>query len=333
VIQSSGAAAEARPTPAGPGAPGAGPAPAECVSPALAGVLFVFLDGVGIGPADPLRNPFLSARLPRLRGMLGGALPTLDAPEVAAEGAVAFPLDASLGVPGTPQSGTGQASLLTGENAARAFGRHFGPWTPVSLRPLVETRSVLRRALEGGHSALFANAYPDFWPGPRGDRRVAAPPLAARAAGLLTRHEGALGRGEAVASEITNEGWITHLGHTGLPAVTPAEAGRNLAHLAGTARLTVFAHYATDHAGHRGGPEGAVAALERVDAFLGGVLDALPADVLLLITSDHGNIEDLTGGHTLNPALCVLAGAGAASRRLGLRSLLDVTPAVLRWLG
>jgi hypothetical protein len=295
-------------------------------------VLLLFLDGVGIGPADPDSNPFLVARLPRLRSLLDGALPTLDEPEVVGEQGVAFPLDASLGVPGMPQSGTGQTALLTGENAALAFGRHFGPWTPVRLRPLLEEQSLFRRALGAGHTALFANAYPRTWPGERSARRAAAPPLAARAAGLLVRHEDALERGDAVASEIVNDGWRLHLGHTGVPVIAPEEAGRNLARLSSRSQLTFFAHYSTDHAGHRGGMEGAVGALERVDAFMVGLLDGLSDETLLFITSDHGNIEDVRAGHTLNPALALLHGPGAIERRRGLRSLLDVTPAVLRWL-
>lgn len=301
--------------------------------PAAASVVFLFLDGVGVGPADPARNPFLVAHLPRLRALLGGAIPTHDEPEVGGEHAVAFGVDALLGVSGTPQSGTGQATLLTGENAARLFGRHFGPWTPVALRPLVEERSLFRRALEAGHPTIFANAYPRSWPGARAHRRVAAPPLAARAAGLLTRHEEALAAGEAVASEITNDAWRTHLGHVHLPEPTPAEAGATLARLAAGARLTFFAHYSTDSAGHREGMAGAVDALERVDAFVGGLVDALPRDALLLLTSDHGNIEEVGGGHTLNPALTVLVGPGARERREGLASLADLTPAVLSWLG
>ena len=260
-------------------------------------------------------------------------MPTLDEPEVVGDDAVAFPVDASLDTPGTPQSGTGQTALLTGVNAARVFGRHFGPWTPVALRPLLEERSVLKRAVDAGHATVFANAYPRTWPGERSARRVAAPPLAARAAGLLDRHEEALEAGTAVASEITNEGWRLHLGHVHLPRVTAREAGRNLARLASAARLTLFAHYATDHAGHRGGLEGAVQALERVDAFLGGVVDHLGEDVLLALASDHGNIEDLTTGHTRNPALGLLRGPGAAARRREIATLLDVAPAVLGWMG
>jgi len=298
-------------------------------------VLFVFLDGVGIGEADPERNPFARAVIPTLLELMGGKLPTLDQPDRHGPGGISFPLDATLGTPGMPQSGTGQAALLTGVNAARLYGGHFGPWTPVSLRPLVEERSVLRAALDQGRSVAFANAYPRGWPGPgaRGSRRVAGPPLAARGAGLLDRHEEALAEGRAVSSEIVNDAWRVYLGHEGLPHVTEAEAGRNLGRIARDADLTLFAHYATDTAGHRGGMEGGVAALERVDRFLAGVLETAPDDTTLLIASDHGNLEDVSGGHTRNPALGVASGPGAAAVARHARSIQDVPAACGEILG
>lgn len=212
------------------------------------------------------------------------------------------------------------------------YGRHFGPWTPVRLRPLVEERSVLRRAADAGRSVAFANAYPRGWPGPRGGRRIAGPPLAARGAGALDRHEEHLASGDAVSSEIVNDGWRRHLGHEGLPDVTPEQAGRHLARIAGRHDLTLWAHYSTDTAGHRGHMSGAVSALERVDSFLTGLLDVCPADTLLLVISDHGNIEDVRVGHTRNPTLGVAAGTAAGlidAAAATLRDIRDVTPFVL----
>jgi hypothetical protein len=294
--------------------------------------LFLFLDGVGIGDEDDSRNPFFRAHMPALREALGGNLPTTRRQAVSGPVAWAFPLDATLGVPGVPQSGTGQAALLTGVNAARMNGGHFGPWTPVKLRPLVEERSLLRRARDAGRAAVFANAYPRRWPGPRGSRRVAGPPLAARGAGLLDRHEEALGAGRAVSSEIINEGWRRHLGHNWLPSITEEQAGRNLARIASTADVTLYAHYATDTAGHRGGMEGAVTALERVDRFLCGILDALPSDITLVLASDHGNLEDVTAEHTRNPALGIALGPHARELASTARSILDITPFLARHL-
>ncbi len=43
--------------------------------------------------------------------------------------------------------------------------------------------------------------------------------------------------------------------------------------------------------------------LEELDTFIEGVIGEKGHDVSVLITSDHGNVEDLsTGGHTGNEA-------------------------------
>ena len=289
---------------------------------------------MGIGDADPDANPFVRAgpELPALLALMGGSIPTRPRPRTEGPGGRAFPLEATLDVEGVPQSGTGQAALLTGESTAEIYGRHFGPWTPVRLRPLVEERSLLRLASESGHEVAFANAYPRGWPGPRGGRRIAGPPLAARGAGVLDRHHEALADGRAVASEILNTGWREHLGHRGVPEITAEVAGRNLARISGEAQLTLYAHYATDTAGHAHEMQAAVTALRLVDAFLAGLLDELTADTLLLLASDHGNLEDVRTGHTRNPALGVARGPGA-ERASALSDIREVTPLVLDLLG
>jgi 2,3-bisphosphoglycerate-independent phosphoglycerate mutase len=303
-------------------------------------VLLVFLDGVGIGEGDPRANPFAAARLPRLRALLGGRLPLreeMDAEgRIDAERAALVAADATLGVPGTPQSGTGQTALLTGRNAAALYGRHFGPWVPTGLRDLLGAENLLSRARAAGRTAAFANAYPlasmELSERPRIFRRPAAPPLAAAAAGVLTRDLPELLAGDAVASSITNERWRESVGEA-VPQVTPEEAGRRLARIVAGAEVTLFAHYDTDHAGHRGGMPAAVHALEKVDAFLGALVEALPDDTLLVVGSDHGNLEDATGGHTLNPVPVLAVGPGRKRVAARVRTLTDVVPALLGLLG
>lgn len=318
--------------------------------------LLIFVDGVGLGPADPATNPLAAAELPVLRGLLGGRAPVAapaarparagtpamaGTPATAGDGAasaVLLGLDARLGVDGLPQSGTGQTSLLAGVNGARLFGRHQGPWVPTPLRAMLRRDSLLARARDGGRDIAFANAYPAelLRDRPAGGRRGrgarmlhAGPPLAALGAGVLTRHADALRDGRAVASEIVNDGWRLRLGHTELPTPAPAEAGETLARIAAAHDLTLFAHYTTDLVGHRGTFEEAVSAIERVDAFLGGVLAGLSSDTLLVVASDHGNLEDVRAQHTLNPALALVAGAGSAAVARRLHSLVDVAPALL----
>lgn len=190
---------------------------------------------------------------------------------------------------------------------------------------------MLRRAADAGRTVAFANAYPRGWPGPRGGKRIAGPPLAARGAGVLNRHEDALTNGSAVSSEILNDGWRLHLGHDRVPDIAAQRAGRNLARISRGADLTLYAHYATDSAGHRKDMPAAVAALARVDEFLQGLLADLPADTLLLITSDHGNLEDVRTGHTRNPALGIARGPGA-ERAAELSDIRQVAPLVLELL-
>ena len=96
-------------------------------------MLFLFVDGLGLGGALEDLFPYLLELHPH-------------------------PLDATLGVEGLPQSGTGQTALLTGENAARLLGRHQGPFPSPSLRPLLE-RSLYAWARRRGLPVLHANAY------------------------------------------------------------------------------------------------------------------------------------------------------------------------------
>lgn len=298
-------------------------------------VLFLFLDGLGVGPADPSRNPIVTTPLPVLRELLGGSLPTSERPEVEhpRRPAVAVPLDPLLGVAGLPQSGTGQTALFTGHNAPRSFGRHFGPWVPVRLRPLLAEQNLLSRAHQAGLSCRFANAYPRVLPSGWWARRPPAPPFMAHAAGLRLSDESDLATGEALSSEIVNTAWRSLSGSADIPEISPRQAGRNLGRLAAAYHLTLFAHYGLDRAGHTGEISAARQALARLDAFLGGLLDELPSDSLLVVGSDHGNIEEEGRGHTRNPAFTLFAGPGALEVRRGLRALTDLAPALLRYLG
>jgi predicted AlkP superfamily pyrophosphatase or phosphodiesterase len=186
--------------------------------------------------------------------------------------------------------------------------------------------------VDAGRTAAFANAYPlsGIPADPRIFRRPAGPMLAAQSVGALTRGAVELAEGRAVASSITNERWREHLG-SDVPEVSPEEAARTLARIAADADVTLFAHYDTDYTGHRGALDGAIAALERVDAFLGALADALPSDTLLVVSSDHGNVEDVRGGHTINPVPVLAAGNGREVL-MNVRSLIDVAPAILQAL-
>ncbi len=304
-------------------------------------VLLVFVDGVGIGADDPVTNAF-AARPPVTIGtLLGGARIAGRDSVLHAHAATLLPLDAQLGVTGLPQSGTGQFTLLTGNNGAATFGRHYGPWVPTGLRDALQQTNLLTRAKQAGLNVAFANAYPEELIASAqlngaftaiGPLR-AGPPLAAAGAGVLTRNTQDLMESRALTSEITNETWRERLHRAALPVIDAHAAGAILARIANAHDLTMFAHYATDYAGHQQDLEQAIAALELVDTFVAGVLSELDEAATLVIVSDHGNLEDASTGHTRNPALGLVVGVDHERIAASMTSLLDVTPVLLRELG
>lgn len=295
-------------------------------------VLLLFVDGIGLGDDDPSINPLAAASLPVLQSLIGEQRLVAASAPCFGDRATLLALDATLGIPGLPQSGTGQTALFTGQNAAQIFGRHYGPWVPTALRAMLAEQNILTRAKRAGRNVAFANAYPEevFTRTARGrDPLRAAPPIAAMGAGVMNRHTPELERGDAVSSEIHNEGWRQHLGRSTLAVVSAREAGRNLARIAAAHDLTLFAHYATDHIGHTGELAAGVAAIEQVDQFVGGLLETAPADLTVALVSDHGNLEDVRVGHTANAAIGLFIGPGRDWFN-DCTSLMDVAPRILK---
>ncbi len=275
-------------------------------------VLFLFLDGVGLGEPDAYVNPWCAASLPTLRSLLGGRIPSLEHPYVVTSDAVLYPTDATGGVTGLPQSATGQASLLTGVNVPALVGEHYGPRPDRRIRPLLERDTFLLSALKAGKRVAFANAYPPrfFQQVDSGRRLPGALPYAARSAGIRLRTAADLAAGRAFSVDYTNQVWREQLGFPHMPVWTPREAGRRFAMWAQAYDLVVVDQWATDMAGHRRDWEMAVTLLERFDAFLNGIVETIDlASTVVLVTSDHGNLEDMrTRRHTRNPVFTLIIG-------------------------
>jgi len=290
----------------------------------MMGVLLLFVDGVGLGDPDPTKNPLLRARLTRLRLAQG-----LPAPN---RTAILVPTDACLGVPGLPQSATGQTSILAGVNAPAMVGQHVSGYCTASLAALLDGQSLFSSVTACGGSATFANAYtPRYLANP--PRFISVTTVATAKAGLRFRTLDDLARGEAVFHDFTNR-LLPERGYH-LPTITPAEAGARLAALAGSHDFTMYEHFLTDLAGHAQDMDRAVEVLEKLEALLDSLLAHLDlAAHLVILTSDHGNLEDLSvKTHTRNPVPTVLWGRGAADAAATIRDLSHIAPAILRHLG
>ena len=93
-----------------------------------------------------------------------------------------------------------------------------------------------------------------------------------------------------------------------------------------------FEYWITDMIGHRQDMSVACSTLELFDQVLEGLLPIwLDQSGLILITSDHGNLEDLsTRRHTRNDVLALLIGTAEVRRAFGtnLSSLVDIAPRI-----
>lgn len=300
-------------------------------------VLFLFLDGIGLGEEDPTRNPFARAHLPHLTSLLEGRLLTRGAAPFSNQRATLLALDACLGVSGLPQSATGQAALLTGRNVPAEVGYHYGPKPDPVTAAALQDGGLFGALVRAGKHAALLNAYPPgYFQGIRSGRRLhSAIPLAVTRAGLPLHTVDDLLAGRALSADLTGAGWRERLGYPAVPLLSPLQAGLRLAELARLWDFAFFEYWLTDYAGHAQDMEAAVRLLTGFDAVLGGLLSAWNGDAgLIVLTSDHGNLEDLTTRrHTCNPVPLLLIGdARMRQAFLNATDLTSLAPNILTLL-
>jgi 2,3-bisphosphoglycerate-independent phosphoglycerate mutase len=306
-------------------------------------VLFLFMDGVGLGVNDPEVNPFAAAKMPNLLNLLEGrrllleSLPK-DGTTRVTDRATLVSLDASLGVPGAPQSATGQAVLLTGKNVPALLGYHYGPKPNPEVALFLRNGSLFRTIKQKNAQPALLNAYPPryFHAIESGRRLYSAIPLAVTSAGIPLHTQADLAQGKALSADFTAEGWRTQLGIAEIPLLEPSQAGIILARLAQELDFAMFEYWLSDYAGHGQNMQQACQLLERFDQVLEGLLSTWDDEHgLIVITSDHGNLEDLsTRHHTRNPVPALIIGE-PGDRQLFTENLHDLTgisPAILQYL-
>jgi 2,3-bisphosphoglycerate-independent phosphoglycerate mutase len=305
------------------------------MNPGAAKVILLFLDGVGIGAPNPGINPLFRANLPTLTRLLGKGLFSTRQMRASTRTCELTPVSTTLGVGGLPQSGTGQTAIFTGVNAARVIGRHFGPYPTTGLRPIIDEKNIFRRLKDRGRTVVFANAFPQrfFTYTNSGTRRLTVTTLSCVMTGIRLLTADDLSKDRAVSADFVRDRW-DELGHPGIRPIDPEEAGVHLANISEEHDFTLFEYWLPDHAGHKQDMDWSVLLLERFDAFLGALTEALDLrKTLVLLISDHGNIEDLsTKSHTRNPVPCIAVGAARREVAGRIKNLTHVTPSILRLL-
>lgn len=298
------------------GAAGCSPRPAlKAMS-----VLLIFIDGIGMGtrgahnPLDGINSELFS-------------IFQNETPSLPYDGRVSV-TDARLGVEGLPQSATGQTAILTGVNAPQLINRHLSGYPSPRLKQVIAEKSIYRQLQAAGRTVTFANAYTSAYFENR-PRFVSATTVAAESAGVPFRLLEDLVAGRAVFHDFTNF-FLIGMGYR-VPSCTPEAAGERLARLAASHDFTLYEHFITDRLGHSQNLELARHHVACLTRFVRAVLDSSDLErQTVIITSDHGNIEDVsTRGHTLNPVATLAFGAARETVSAKVRSLTDITPAIV----
>jgi len=301
-------------------------------------ILFLFLDGIGLGEDNPEINPFAQADMPYLRSLLGGKNLTKSAAPFENHILSLLPVDPNLGVKGLPQSATGQAVLLTGINIPAELGYHYGPKPNPEVAQYLNGHTIFSKTVNAGKKTALLNAYPPrYFDGiDSGKRLYSSIPLALTNAGIPLFTEKDYYAGNALSADFTGEGWREFLGYLDAPTFNPRTAGLKLAELAQQYDLSFFEYWASDYAGHKQDMKSAVSQLETFDNVLQGLLDNWDLEKdLILLTSDHGNMEDLgTRKHTAAQVPLLLFGNTTirAEFQKEITDLTSIAPAINSFL-
>lgn len=288
-------------------------------------VLLLFIDGLGIGKRGP-HNP--------LDGLADAAPLAIfqDESTAAIHGGTVVPTDATLGIDGRPQSASGQTTILTGINAPKLLGYHKQGFPNAEMREIIREHSIFLQLTQAGVQPItFANAYtPRFFQ--ERPRWVSATTAAVEAAGLQFRTVEDLRGNRAVYQDFTNAIAIER--GENLPVRTADEAANVLSRIVSENQFTLYEYFITDKLGHLQDLERSRTYLQNLARFIRGVLARVDlAITTVIVTSDHGNIEDLSiRNHTLNPVPTILWGEHKDQLASRIRDLADITPAIVEIL-
>ncbi len=297
-------------------------------------ILYVFIDGIGFGKNDPDTNPF--ARYAHsFFSPLADRPPEADVPA----GLVIQETDAHMGIPGLPQSATGQTALWTGVNGPVVMGRHMNGFPGPTLKKTIYAWSMVKCLNEAGRRSALLNAYGESYL-----RRIEEKPRLAststhiqKAAGLPLKTFVDLKANQAVYMDITHE--LMHEFYpeskAEFPVIDAFQRGRDIVQMARGYDLALYEYFLTDKVGHDQSFPMAERVITTLEKFLAGIAAELnPENELLVITSDHGNLEDLTRKtHTNNKVGTFALGRGAEEIQKRVRALYDIPPVLYDLLG
>ena len=292
-------------------------------------VLLFFIDGLGIG-ARGSQNPLDGLADAEPLAIFSQTQSTQLAQSVTTifDGIV-VPTDARLGVEGRPQSASGQTTILTGINVPQLLGYHKQGFPNAAMLEILRNHSIFLQLTRAGIGPVtFANTYTRRFFDER-PRWVSATTAAMEAAQLPFRQLQDLKAGRAVYHDFTNQLLIERGEDVELRSAE--QAAEVLASLVTENSFTLYEYFITDKIGHRQDMQLARTILQNLARFIRELLFRIDLTrTSVILTSDHGNIEDLSSrNHTLNMVPTIVWGRDNNRIASRIRSLADITPAMV----
>ena len=296
-------------------------------------LLFIFVDGIGLGPNEP-GNPFTDNKTPGISSLLNGLDLTIEAAGFTGKDASLIDLDAVMGVNGLPQSATGQASIFTGHNAPAHLGYHLNGFPDERLRKLLSDKGIFLQLKKRGYKVNFANAYrPAFFE----MLKRGLPGNSYSCSTLITYYGGLpfyglqdLKEGRALYMDITSE-TLCRMGFD-VPLITPEQGASHLLEISKDYDFCLFEYFLSDLAGHLADRDEAKRVLSDLDRFISTISSGLDqSETFLMLASDHGNLEFLSSReHTANPVPLLMVGSSKIRDTVALtmKDLTDILAAV-----
>ena len=277
-------------------------------------ILFLFIDGVGIREAAA-DNPVNSEVCPTLCRLISRHSKSIDA---------------CLGVEGLPQSATGQATMFTGVNCSKAMGKHCEGFPGPSLRKIIEDNNLFLQLKRRGKNVKFADAYLVDSAEELESRRYKSVTtvMALTTPEVITTVDDLM-EDAALMQDLTRE--TIQDRYPDIRVIPPQRAAEHLFSIARENDFTLYEYFQTDVSGHSLDYARACNVLKTYDRFLSSLVRYTEAaGITLVMTSDHGNIENMTERtHTRNPVPLIVFGPREEFIRQRVESLVDVTGAVL----
>lgn len=301
-------------------------------------ILFIFIDGIGFGENDPEINPFAkyanSFFLPLANKPFPQGSPFSKA--------VYLQTDAHLGVEGYPQSATGQTTIWTGINAPKIMGRHITGYPTFTLKKVIKKYSIMKVLEEHGFKSCFLNSYsPMYLKHIEKSKHITASTLIQLASGIPLKNLDDLRHYRGLCMDITHHVFRSYaskfLGSDDelLELRNPYIVGKAAVNMSKEYDVALFEYFITDKVGHDMDWKSAELVIQNIESFMEGILDESDEEKdQIIITSDHGNMEDLSHGkHTHNKVPTFLYGKHTPYFCEKVQAISDITPAIYSLFG